>query len=462
MPPQQDNDATATTTSSNGNENPAPVTTTAGHEPSSYWEAPAEKELEGKRLSTMDLSSLEQQRAVTKNTTMTTAEQEEASALAVAGAGSSYWEAPAEKGLDGQRLSEMDLTSLAAQHLDAASASGGGTEEEQQRPADENNNSNNSTGLGKKRHSVGSYWEWQGDKIKTSLSKLSLTNLARSRGNGNGTQEEEDVDEGGGKEGQASSQEGGEPSPKRGGNYWEWQGAKFKHTLSNLSLSNLAKGSRGAQDSAGNADGGVDADDQAAAEAASGMGPRRPSKNSYWFWRNSSMKNLNSSNASLTALEHAAKEGDAAAAGSGADDMSKQQPGGNDGGGGGRSYWFWRNGSINDLTISSASLDTLDKKAKASESGKQVSISDDSAPSSGPITNLQHKMRNSWRKSFQHFSTNSLSKLDEGSTVDAQKKGWKEAFSGGKKKTLQLDNDDSLGGVSACSNGSFGDGAITF
>jgi hypothetical protein len=169
------------------------------------------------------------------------------------------------------------------------------------------------------------------------------------------------------------------------------------------------------------------------------------------------MKNLHTSNVSLTALEQAAKDGDADQPEITVYPKPQRR---NSSDGGTKSYWLWRNNSMKNVSMSTTSLETLDKKVRESECNKAVNDNEECGGStSGPITNLQHKMRSSWRKSFQRFSTNSLSKLDEGSTVGAGKQGWKDSFTG---KKLQLDNDDSLGGVSACSNGTFGEGAITF
>ncbi|KAG7351896.1 hypothetical protein IV203_007944 [Nitzschia inconspicua] len=402
MPPQQDNGANA----SGGGEATAVVAcatgTVAVDGSSSYWEAPAEESLQGKRLSRLDLSSLEHQRAPRE--TQAVEKGEEATNVNKTEPGS-YWDAPTEKGLEGKRLSKMDLTALEAQHLDKID-------------------------VGKKKNAISSYWEWQGEKLKSTLSNLSLSKLSKgSRSSANENHE---------------NAKEYPPASHKQENYWEWSGEKFKQTLSNLSLSNLAKGSRTREENATGSDN----------MESSGMGPRRLSNNSYWFWKNSSMNNLNSSEPSLTALENTCTEGPSVA------DVHPCR--GNDGGG---LYWFWRNSSTNSLSAASTvSLDTLDKKVRASESGKRTTKHDGSTgttTTSGPITNLQHRMRNSWKKSFQNFSTNSLSKLDEDNTVSATKKGWKEAFTG-KKKTLNLDNDDSLGGKSACSNGSFGEGAITF
>mmetsp|Transcript_15051 Transcript_15051/g.22142 ORF Transcript_15051/g.22142 Transcript_15051/m.22142 type:complete len:147 (+) Transcript_15051:207-647(+) len=85
----------------------------------------------------------------------------------------------------------------------------------------------------------------------------------------------------------------------------------------------------------------------------------------------------------------------------------------NSSGGGG--YWFWRNNSFN-KTLSQISLEKLGMgESTPSESDR-------------PLTNLQHKLRNSWRKSFQHLSSNSLSRLDENDTTEKKSSTWKESL----------------------------------
>jgi hypothetical protein len=212
------------------------------------------------------------------------------------------------------------------------------------------------------------------------------------------------------------------PNKKSFGSYWEWQGEMFQKTLSNLSLSNLAKGSRATTSAAVSEDGAaINTEDNAATSASSGPG--------YWFWRNASMKNLSASNASLTALEKAAKEGDAAQASAdsnntcGDGEGMERRPSS-----GGFGYWLWRSGSTNKMSFSNASLNTLENKIKGEPSSSPATSSDKNS-NVGPITNLQHKLRNSWRKSLQHISNNSLSALDEEDSSNHKKQGWKQSFS---------------------------------
>lgn len=155
------------------------------------------------------------------------------------------------------------------------------------------------------------------------------------------------------------------PPPK--GGYWEWQ-ETIKKTLSTVSLGNLAKKTHG------------DADSEPVAE---------PKKN-YWFWRQS-FKSKSDLNDGVEGEE------------GGEEEEVNTPPAGS-------SYWFWRNSSA-----------SLNKAAGGDEDS-----SDGEAKKSGPISNLEHKLRSTWRKSFQHLSSNSLTKLDEGEASNPT--GWKDNF----------------------------------
>ncbi len=80
-------------------------------------------------------------------------------------------------------------------------------------------------------------------------------------------------------------------------------------------------------------------------------------------------------------------------------------------------------------SMSNVSLDTMEKTARESDRME-------SKEGAGPITNMQHKLRASWRKSFQHLSSNSLTKLDEG---EAENRGqnWKDSFASGRKSNRE-------------------------
>jgi hypothetical protein len=166
-----------------------------------------------------------------------------------------------------------------------------------------------------------------------------------------------------------TNNEGKEAAAPKGG-YWEWQ-ENIKKTLSTLSLGNLVKTNNERTHG--------DADSEPVPE---------PKKN-YWFWRQS-FKSKSDLTDGVEGVEGRAEEQESA------------PPAGS-------SYWFWRNSSA-----------SLNKAA-----GEDEDLSDGEAKN-GPISNLEHKLRSTWRKSFQHLSSNSLTKLDEGEA--SKPTGWKDNF----------------------------------
>ena len=112
----------------------------------SYWDAPEEEKLKGKRISVIDMKTLEHDESLT-NTPVTASEDDTGPA--------SYWdEAPICESLKGKRLSSVDIAAMSKQKVD-----------------DDKN---------KKESSTTPYWEWQGVKaIKKTLSKISLSNLRK-------------------------------------------------------------------------------------------------------------------------------------------------------------------------------------------------------------------------------------------------------------------------------------------
>eukprot|EP00529_Nitzschia_sp_RCC80_P031804 CAMPEP_0113481830 /NCGR_PEP_ID=MMETSP0014_2-20120614/22608_1 /TAXON_ID=2857 /ORGANISM="Nitzschia sp." /LENGTH=360 /DNA_ID=CAMNT_0000375333 /DNA_START=237 /DNA_END=1319 /DNA_ORIENTATION=- /assembly_acc=CAM_ASM_000159 len=304
----------------------------------------------------------------------------------------SYWDAPAEKALDGKTLSTMDMTMLGHQNAAEAGAEQGEASNTAATPTTANI---------VRPPSSNSFWDWQ-EGVKKSLSNMSLSNLKRGSHQEHVEQKQEEEEE------EAQEQQ--------------------KNKTTSMS-------------------------------AGSGGG-------GYWFWKNASSTNL-SSNVSLTTLEKDVK--------------SKEEGGGtirrNDSAtstGSGSKYWFWKNPSMSKMSFSNASLTALDKSAKEQDeldtsTGSNRSIG---SSGSGPITNLQHKLRNSWRASFKQLSSNSLTGMDElgnssGKGAAAAKKEYAErriSMSGRSASGLGLGNitceeaeeeedDDAI---------SCGSGAITF
>jgi len=112
-----------------------------------YWEALPEEKLEGKRISTIDVRTLEDTGVKVNAVTATVGEST---------AEGSYWDdAPIEKSLEGKRLSSVELAAMDKQRVDKAP-----------KPAQP-------------------YWDWNGpvNKMKSTLSKMSLSNLRKGSKN---------------------------------------------------------------------------------------------------------------------------------------------------------------------------------------------------------------------------------------------------------------------------------------
>ena len=209
-----------------------------------------------------------------------------------------------------------------------------------------------------KESPTSSYWdEPPEEKLQgKTLSTLSLTGLGRTAGD-NDEEDEENKEEG--KAPVIIQAE--QPSPA---SYWNFP-ETIRKSLSKLSLTDLTHGA------------------SASATDGSSTIPRKPSSSSFWLWPNRSMSNLQD-------VDKDDKK----------DDNKEKSTNTNPIGG----YWFWRSASANNLADSSqVSLQTLEKKARET----------DRKQGQGPISNLSHRMRNSWRAWFQRFSSNTRAKLDE-------------------------------------------------
>lgn len=197
-------------------------------------------------------------------------------------------------------------------------------------------------------------------------------------------------------------------APAARNNYWDWQ-ESIRKSLSKLTLTDLFFQQQQQQSSSEVAkeDEKDKADDDNNAATKNDSTTTPPSAvatttsspaPSYWSWRNASFSNLRASTASLTALEQASQQADqeqAVAGSSTAAATATTKPTG--------SYWFWRNPATTDST---ASLDTLEQTAR--EADRMTGTT-----AAGPISNLSHRLRNSWRQSFHKLSSQSLTKLNE-------------------------------------------------
>eukprot|EP00536_Pseudo-nitzschia_multiseries_P016047 jgi/Psemu1/44705/gm1.44705_g len=292
----------------------------------SYWDAPKEKTLEGRTLSTLDMSMLEKEHPD---------EDKEKK--------DDYWEATPERSLDGKTLSSLDMAMLEANNL-----------EEQQRKKD-------------------SYWE-QAPIDKSlegrTLSKLDLSQLQTSHPDEKKEQSDSywDAPEDGKLQGKTlstinittlesegkSAAEAGTPS------YWDdapIEASLQGKTLSQVDMSAMVK--------------------QHLDEPSSNPGEAAP----YWDWKIKAFKKT-LSKLSLSNLR----------SGSNKDVIVIDDD-------------FCVHGANNSRTNSSNSLASNGSTSSSGGASNRTPVK--------PITKKTHKMRDTWRKSFHRLSTNNLEQLDE-------------------------------------------------
>ena len=120
--------------------------------------------------------------------------------------------------------------------------------------------------------------------------------------------------------------------------------------------------------------------------------------------------------------------------------------------------------------MSTASLDSMDTEAQdlnrpTTEGKDDSSLAAPASPARGtvrPISQLSHRLRNSWRKSFQQLSSNSLTKLSEEDNAENQAVSWKQAFGASRKLSeVELVREEGHGNEIDLSTRS-ADGAIEF
>ena len=224
------------------------------------------------------------------------------------------------------------------------------------------------------------YWGWK-ETVKGTLSSLNLSNL----GNKDHVVSPAET---------SDTSSDSVPKMTTGGGYWEWK-ETIKKTLSNVSLGTMGHREVKKGDTVG---GDATTDGEAA----------KQSQKNYWHWRNSFK--------SASDLAQQEKEGGSS------DPSTTEAPG---------SYWFWRNPSL--ASLSQINLDQAGQEAE----GDSAVASSTPTKSGGPLTNLEHKLRNSWRKSFQQLSSSSLSKLDEGKD-ESKFSTWKDSFQSFRKSVQNL------------------------
>mmetsp|Transcript_17515 Transcript_17515/g.19531 ORF Transcript_17515/g.19531 Transcript_17515/m.19531 type:complete len:291 (-) Transcript_17515:107-979(-) len=217
----------------------------------------------------------------------------------------------------------------------------------------------------------GGYWDMD-EPVKKTISTASLTGFNRK------TQEVAADNPVVADDRNDNDQQNEESIPserKKGGNYWDWDESVLKKTLSSLSLGQLVGGGR----------------NNSLNKETTTSSEEKP-KN-YWNWRNSFQ--------SFSDFKVAA-EGETI-------ENSDQKP----------NYWFWRNSSFK--SFSTLNLENLDEDNNDSTSLQ--SQQNEQSPK------LEHKLRSSWRKSFQHLSSNSLKRLDENtSNNESETSTWRSTF----------------------------------
>lgn len=359
-----------------------------------YWEATPEKSLAGKTLSTLDISLLGSPGQSDNTTALPSSHSRSSSTKSVITAEEtdlepSYWDAPKETSLQGKTLSTLDMTALETNHP-----------EQQQRKQDD-------------------YWG-ESPKVDSSIEGKTLSTLDITAMESNHPDEKQEKgDSYWGSAQKDSSLEGktlstlsmsalesNHPDEKKEkhDNYWE---APVEDKLKGKRLSTIDM--KTLEDTAGPTKS-ITATEEPTEEA------------SYWDDApiDKSLQGKRLSSIELAALEKQR-----------VDEPPKPA----------HPYWDWqgpvttlkktlskislsnlRKGSKNDAIVldddcvhggSNNASASLTKPPPSSSSSGSLSSSSSSSGSVKPITKKVHRLRDSWRKSFQRLSTTTLDQLDE-------------------------------------------------
>ena len=362
----------------------------------SYWDAPEEEKLKGKRLSTLDMTTLE------------TVEPSKPDPVTVSpdnSGATSYWDdAPIDKALQGKRLSTLDMSALAGNHPDQQKekqddywgdaptqdeALKGKTLSTLDMSALESNHPD--------QHQKKKDDYWGDAPIDKSLEGKRLSTLDMTALATNHPDEQKEKQD----------------------NYWEApEEEKLKgKRLSTLDMQTLET---------------VESSSTPAPASEDNSGPA-----SYWD-EAPICDGLNGKRLSAVDLEAMSKQK--------VDDKKAKESS--------NSYWEWQGMATITKTLSKLSLSNLRKG-----SAKDVVFDDDDRVHGGtasmtttessnsmgsvgsavrPITSKKHKLRDSWRRSFQRLSTNTLDQLDESTSSGPRVMG-KKLFSKKKSRTNPLD-----------------------
>jgi hypothetical protein len=330
-----------------------------------YWEPDHEKVLEGKSISELDIAALEHSHPGDADMKIAASPPKTPVVAEEPNVTPSYWDAPQEKALQGKTLSTLDMSALEHSHPDEEKKKNDSYWEADQETTLQGKTlstldmtmleANNPAEKAEKRESY-----WEGAAIDKTLEGKTLSIL------------------------ELSALETNHPDEKKETNdsYWD---APEEQKLQNKTLSTI---------------------DMVTLEKTSESNSGRPP--SYW---DDAPIDKSLQGKTLSTLDMAAM-----------DKQHVDQPATNPGDA--APYWDWK---IKDFkkSLSKLSLSNL-RKGSANDTmvdddfnpipGSRTSSSN-SLNSNGekvkPITQKVHKLRNAWRKSFQHLSTNTLDQLDE-------------------------------------------------
>jgi len=328
-----------------------------------YWEAPQEKSLAGKTLSTVALSSLVDAApapAPPKKTNFAKGSTPTATA-----ATPSYWDVPQENTLQGKTLSSLDMTLLDANHPDEQKKKKDGYWEA---PTEGSLGGKNLSNLdikmmeanhpAEKQEKKDSYWDAPQEKtlVGKTLSTLDMTMLEDNHP---------------------------EEKKEKKDNYWE---APVEEKLIGKNLSTIDMTTL-----------------ESTGISSSTNAPEPPAAPSYWDDApiDKSLQGKTLSVLDMSAMEHQHVD---------TPDAGQTAP-----------YWDWKLKEIK-RTLSKMSMSNLrkgstsdvvvdDDRVYGGNNGGGGEGEEDTAVK--PITKKVHRIRDTWRKSFHRLSTNTLDQLDE-------------------------------------------------
>ena len=380
---------------------------------SNYWEAPVDKAIEGKTLSSVDLVGINN----TDNTATTDAtiapvakklsEMKLNPSATSKNPTKSYWDAPQESSLMNTTLSTLDIAAMESNHPEQQKEKTGNYWEA---PVDKSLEGKTLSNLDmtmidsnnpiEKQEKKESYWEAQPEKsiMGKTISTLDMTTMDSNHPD----EKKEKTD-----------------------NYWEAD--EPEKNLSGRTLSTVALSSLEHQRHPSNIS--LTRGNTNASAAPAGA--------SYWdeapIDKSLEGKRLSALDLSAMEKQHVDKP------------LSKSS-----------SFWDWKvkelRKSVSKLSMSNLRSSSSSDRTDDNDSANGSESRDKHSEGPGPITNKVHKLRNSWRKSFQRLSSNTLSQLD-----DSSHRG-RSPF----QRVFKSKNGLDMSGGSRASQGSIGEAAPMF